>query len=36
MTRHHRLAHVWMWFAVVALGGCAFVMWLTAQLRGEP
>ena len=36
MTRHHRQAHVWLWFAVAAFGGAAFVMWLAAQLRGEP
>jgi hypothetical protein len=35
MTRQHRQAHVWLWFAVAATGGLAFALWLT-QLRGEP
>ncbi len=35
MTRHHRQVHVWLWFAMTALGGFAFVMWMATQLRGE-
>ena len=35
MTRHHRQAHVWLWFAVAVCGGFAFATWLI-QLRGEP
>ncbi len=31
MTRQHRLAHVWLWFVVTAIGGGAFVLWLTTQ-----
>lgn len=27
MTRHHRRAHVWLWFAVAASAGCAFAVW---------
>jgi hypothetical protein len=36
MTRHHRRAHVWLWFFVGACIGCAFVVYVIAQLRGEP
>lgn len=36
MTRHHRRAHVWLWFAVAASVGCTFAVWTVLQLRGEP
>jgi hypothetical protein len=36
MTRHHRQAHVWLWFAVTAFVGFAFATRFVTQLRGEP
>ncbi len=36
MTRGHRRAHVWLWFAVGAFVGSALVAWGVLQLRGEP
>lgn len=35
MTRQHRQAHVWLWFAVAVTVGAAFALWVI-QPRGEP
>ena len=36
MTRSHRRAHVWLWFAVGVPVGMVFAFWLVERLRGGP
>lgn len=36
MTRSHRRAHVWAWFAVGAFAGAAFVAYFAERLGSKP